>query len=71
MPPGFLDVIYGGGEAPHGVVNAGEQMGQSPATDQTNHPGEVGAMRMQFLHYFNNEGAVPWQLNHLGLPQRL
>ena len=65
-PPGYCDSVDTSGAIVDGSWRLDNVHNEQPAnTNQRNSTLRSIAIREQFISYFNNEGAVEWQLQHI------
>lgn len=65
-PPGYADVMDTNGEIVEGTWRTDpQQLVNINHTAQRNSPALAIQARETFMDYFNNEGALPWQSQHV------
>ena len=67
LPKGAADTIFDEGEGALGNWREVGDLPQAPSTTIThrNYNIQAGFARQQFTDYFVQEGAVPWQFDHI------
>ena len=65
-PPGLADAIDVNGRVVNGAWRAEQQVNRDiDGTNHRNPPVNATQTREAYMAYFNNEGALPWQVAHI------